>query len=426
MTGFCLLARTPVWRRSGGSAGIVGLPNVGKSTLFNALTCSQMAKTGNFPFCTIKPNMARATVVDERLHQLAAFSGAEKVVEVEVDLVDVAGLIEGASRGAGLGSQFLADVRPCAVVLHMVRCFESVKDGFDTPNPLEAIAVIENELILSDLEVMEKRADKLRKGSGSGGKASASGGGGGSGGACLNPAQEMQLAKEVVAKLSSGLPASAVLPSTTTSSSCEGGEKRAASASHGKDATQTNKKAVDPAVHQCLRRWDLLTAKPTLYVLNVDETSVATGNLFTAQVENKFGAARCLRISAALEEETSQLTTREERLEFLRAYGLSHPQSERLLHRVMRALKLQSFFTVGPLMAHGWRIPTGSTVRQAAGAIHSDFATHFVRGHVQDWEAFMAAPSLSAAERSMRTVDEHYVMQDGEVLIVDHSKNKGG
>ncbi|TPP46007.1 hypothetical protein CGC20_32455 [Leishmania donovani] len=365
-----------LWRRR--AAGIVGLPNVGKSTLFNALTCSQIAKTGNFPFCTIDANTSKVPIVDPRLRQLAQFTQAEKIVDVEVDLTDVAGLIAGASKGAGLGNKFLADIRNCAVLLHTVRCFESSKEGFDTPHPLDDIHVILSELVLSDLEMVEKRMRKVQK---------------------TMKAQDVEYSflKRLQQWLEEGKPA----------------------------ADMPAKAKLTVAEKGLLQSYDLLSHKPMMFVLNVDERGVKDGNAFSREVEAAFGAERTCRVSVAIEEQTAQLASREEQLMFLEEYGIDVPRGQVLMKQVYALLKLQSFFTVGPKMAHGWTVAQGSTARQAAGEIHSDFEKNFVRAKVMTWDTFIGRPNLESAEMQMRTVNDRYVMQDGEVFIVEHSTQRG-
>lgn len=378
-------------------AGIIGLANIGKSTLFNALTRSQQAKTGNYPFCTIDPNYSKAPIFDTRINELARFSGALQLTPVEVDLVDVAGLIKGASEGAGLGSQFLSTVRTCSVLLHVTRCFEGAEQGFDRPHPLQDIATVENELILSDLMVMEKRWQKLQQ---SGNKGSD-----GVGGATLK--REAEYSRLVKETLSSGEPAS----SLWSGPRCV--------------AEDAERNALEEC---CRKRWELLSAKPVLYVLNVGEEGLGSKGSSVPGSEEavmaKYGADRCFTISALIEAETAQLGSREEQLGFLEAYGITTPRAEGLLKKAMEMLELITFFTVGPKMVHAWLLRKGSTARMAGGAIHSDFAKYFIRAKVSTWTAFIAARSLSDAEREMRLVGEDYVMQDGDVLIVEHSKQK--
>jgi ribosome-binding ATPase len=358
-------------------AGIVGLPNIGKSTLFNALTCSQQAKTGNFPFCTIDANLARVPVYDERLRKLAAFTGAQKIVDVEVDLADVAGLIAGASKGEGLGNKFLNDIRPCNIILHLVRCFESAKDGFDAPLPLNDIAVIMNELVLSDLELMEKRHGKLARGK-----------------KATDP--EVIFSKKVVDWLTEGKPVKD-LPLSKSQQALEA---------------------------SWVKEYDLLSSKPMLYVLNVDDESVKSGNAFSKIVEDAFGQQNTVRVSAAIEEQTSQMGNREERMEFLKAYDIDVPSADVLMGRVHTMLDLQSFFTVGPLMAHGWSVKRGATAKEASGEIHGDFEKHFLSAKVARWDKFVTCANLASAEMLMEGVGDKYVMQDGEVFIVQHDARK--
>jgi len=350
----------------------VGLPNVGKSTLFNALTRSQQAKTGNYPFCTIDANLAKVSVYDERLRTLAAFSGAQKIVDVEIDLADVAGLIAGASKGAGLGNKFLNDIRPCNIVLHMVRCFESAKDGFDAPTPLDDIAVIDNELILADLDLMEKRYSKNKS--------------------KKSNDPELLFCKQLLEWLSNGKPARDM-----------------------KGLTAENRRLI--------HEYSLLSAKPTLYCLNVDDGSVRDGNSFSKLVESAFGERNTVRVSAAIEEQTAQFT-RDETLAFLKEYQIDQPSGEILLRKVYDLLSLQSFFTVGPLMAHGWSFVKGASARDASGEIHTDFREHFVKAKVMQWDAFSKCPNLPTAESRMDIVNEKYIMQDGDVLIVEHSARR--
>lgn len=372
------MLRRSWWLRKRRAAGIVGLPNVGKSTLFNALTCSQLAKTGNFPFCTIDANTSKVPVIDPRLRDLAKFTGAEKIVDVEVDLTDVAGLIAGASKGAGLGNKFLNDIRTCTVILHTVRCFESEKEGFDTPHPIDDIHVIVSELVLSDLEVVEKKVHKVHK-------------------TKKSNDVEYNFLKRLQQWLEDGK-AAAEMPSKVKLSTAELG---------------------------FLQSYDLLSNKPMMFVLNVDEGAVKEGNTFSREVEKAFGPQRTCRISAAVEEQTAQLASGEERLMFLEEYGIDVPRGEVLMQQVYQLLKLQSFFTVGPKMAHGWTVTQGSTARQAAGEIHSDFEKNFVRAKVMAWDEFIKKPNLESAEMQMRVVNDSYEMKDGEVMIVDHNTSRG-
>ncbi len=353
--------------RYGRGCGIVGLPNIGKSTFFNALTRSSLAQTGNFEFCTINANLSKAPVHDHRLHALAKFSGAQQIVEASIDVADVAGLIAGASEGKGLGNRFLSDIRPVNIVLHMVRCFESAKDGFGTPDPLGSIEIIDTELVLADLQSVEKRIQKLRS------KKS------------TDP--EVVFTKELHAFLEQGRPAREF------------------------KLKREHKAAFDDM--------QLLSAKPSLFVLNVDEDSMKEGNQFSKLVADAKGAENTNNVCSVIEEQTAQMS-RDERLMFLEEYGISQPQSEALLERVRAMLNLRTFFTVGPKMAHAWQFPKGLTVQEAAGEIHGDFAKHFASAKVLPWDKFIEHKSLDAAEAAMRNGPAEELMEDGMVFVVNH------
>ncbi|CCW70502.1 unnamed protein product [Phytomonas sp. Hart1] len=367
------------------SAGIIGLPNVGKSTLFNALTCTQLAKTGNFPFCTIDANISKVPVLDKRLRALASFTGAKTVIDVEVDLVDVAGLIEGASKGIGIGNKFLADIRLCSVLLHMVRCFESARDGFGTPTPLEDTKIVLNELLLSDLEVMEKKIHKAGK---------------------MGKSSEVAFMRRVAAGLESGIPARDLRGPSATSFACA--------------VARQKKVTLTPEEERWLNSYQLFSDKPMIFVLNVEESSVKEGNTFSRTVEEAYGADRTCRISASFEEQLSQMDSHHDRLLFLEEYGIDTPCSEFLIKRAYDLLRLQSFFTVGPVMAHGWTVAYGSSAREAAGEIHSDFEKHFLSAKVLPWDVFIKKPNLESAEMQMQKVDATYKMRDGDIMIVKH------
>ena len=351
----------------------MGLPNIGKSTLFNAMTRSSQAKTGNFPFCTINANLAKVDVYDDRSRQLAKFTGAPLVYDVKVDLADVAGLIAGAHKGEGLGNKFLADIRPCTTILHMVRCFTNEREGFDVPDPLGSIATIEAELVLSDLEALEKRVTKLMKTK----KAS-------------DP--DLDFSTRLKAHLEEGKPA------------------RDFKLSKGNEAFEKG----------IISEVGLLSTKPTLLVLNVDDASVAQGNKFSKLVEEKFGVENTVRVCSLIEEQTAQFD-REERLAFLDEYDIKEPSVDVLLRKVFAQLKLQSFFTVGPKMVKAWSIPQNTVTRDAAGEIHTDFKKYFHHAKVLPWDEFLKHKNLSQAEAAMRSVDGEEVMKDGDVFIVEHN-----
>lgn len=355
--------------------GIVGLPNIGKSTLFNAMTSSNLAKVGNYPFCTIHANRGKAITYDARLRTLAAFSGAQKIVDVEVDVTDVAGLIEGASKGEGMGNAFLADIRGVSLILHTVRCFADDRNGFDAPDPSKAIHTIDNELILSDCAVVEKYVGKVKK--------------------TMKPgSKELVFAERLLDFLFEG--------KSARDFSCK--DVQETGWLHGKEL-------------------GLLSVKPVLYILNVDERSMKEGNAYSKEVEAAKGTDRCLRVCCSVESDVSQMD-REERLSFLKEYGRDHPAVEDVSFRAHSLLDLVSFFTVGPQMAHAWSVPRNATVRTAAGAIHTDFETHFRKAKVMAWSEFVTHKSLKDAEAAMNVVQEDHVIADGDVMIVAHGAQR--
>ena len=353
-------------RRRG--CGIIGLPNVGKSTLFNALTSSQMAKTGNYPFCTINANVSKALVFDERLVVLAKLAGTQKIVYADVEVVDVAGLIEGAHKGLGLGNRFLNDIRPLSAALHVVRCFEG-SNGFGPATPLDDIDVIERELVLADLQSLQRREGKR------------------------DPSARLaaDVRKRVVDLLGSGKPA------------------------HSMKCTAEERAALDEL--------QLMSAKPVIYVCNVGDDGMKGGNPHADAIRSRCGADNCFTLCSLIEEETARFP-REERLAFLNEYGVATPGAEALLHHVMRLLKLQTFFTVGPQMVKAWVLHQGATVLDAAECIHTDLREHFVHANVASWQQYLQSPTVALADAAMKKVDDKYTMQDGDVLIVEHTAQR--
>lgn len=387
----------------GPKAGLVGLPNQGKSTLFNSLTCSSKSATGNYDFCTIDAVKGKVTVIEPALQELAKFANSKKLYPSEVDLVDVAGLIKGASKGAGLGNKFLADIRPVTVILQTIRCFESEREGFDRPSPLDAIATIDAELVLADLESVEKRVGKNKRTGG--GSAAAKDG--------FSGFDEAAFTKQVLEFLEDGksardLPGIQSLPPLK--------ERETESDARKKQIALIKKK------REALHTMQLLSAKPTIFVLNVDEDSMVNGNEFSKMVEDKIGADRCVKVCALIEEQTAQME-REERLAFLKdGYGIERPAVEDLMRRVYDLLKLQSFYTVGPQMAKAWPVKRGITAKKAAGEIHGDFEKFFVSAKVCPWHKFIKGGNLANAEAKMMfEVSGSYLMEEGDVMIVDHN-----
>jgi len=354
--------------------GIVGLPNVGKSTLFNALTKTAAAQAANFPFCTIEPNVGEVNVPDQRLETLAEIAKSKQIIPTRMTFVDIAGLVKGASQGEGLGNQFLANIREVDAIAHVLRCFE---DGDVTHvegrvDPVADAEVIETELMLADLESIEKRrAGLVRKIKGNDKEA----------------VQQDRLLAEAQAMLEEGKPARMVEVSDEDAKAWKG--------------------------------LQLLTTKPILYVCNVDEGSAATGNDFSEKVEAmaaEQGAASVV-ISAQIEEEISQLDA-EEAVEFLEELGLSEAGLDRLIRTGHDLLHLETYFTVGPKEARAWTIKTGTTAPKAAGVIHGDFEKGFIRAETIAYDDFVSCNGEQGAKEAgkMRAEGKTYVVKDGDVL----------
>ena len=359
----------------GFTCGIVGLPNVGKSTLFNALTRTAAAQAANYPFCTIEPNTGEVAVPDPRLNAIAAITKPQQVVPTRISFVDIAGLVRGASKGEGLGNQFLANIREVDAIVHVLRCFE---DGDVTHvegkvDPVSDAETVNTELMLADLASLERRVAPLRKRAQSGDKEAKA---------------EVALMDAALAALNAGKPArTAVVP--------DGEEK---------------------AFHAL----NLLTAKPVLYVANVEEASAATGNALSARVEAmaKAEGAGCVVISAAIEAEIAQLPDAEQR-DFLDSLGLEEPGLDRLIRAGYALLGLVTYFTAGPKEVRAWTIRAGTRAPQAAGVIHSDFEKGFIRAQTIAYDDFIALGGEQAAKEAGKARDEgkDYVVKDGDLLL---------
>jgi len=360
----------------GFQCGIVGLPNVGKSTLFNALTATQAAEASNYPFCTIEPNVGRVAVPDERLGKIAALAKSARVIPTQLEFVDIAGLVRGASKGEGLGNQFLANIREVDAVAHVVRCFESadITHVEGTVDPLRDIETIETELMLADLDSLEKRADKAEKQAKTGDK-------------------EAQALMKVIG------PALAALR--------EGKAARTAS--------------VPDDLRREFRQLQLLTAKPLMYICNVEEAAAATGNAHSAKVvaRAKEEGAEAVVISAAIEAEIAQLADPEEKRAFLESLGLEEPGLNKIIRAGYRLLGLITFFTAGPKESRAWTVPAGARAPQAAGAIHTDFERGFIRAETIAYGDFIGCGGEQGAKDAgrMRAEGKEYVVKDGDVLL---------
>ena len=356
------------------NCGIVGLPNVGKSTIFNALT-SAKAQAANYPFCTIDPNTGVVSVPDERLDRISALFHPKSIVPTTMEFIDIAGLVEGASRGEGLGNQFLGHIRATDAICHVVRCFDDpevihVAGGV---NPLHDMDIINTELLLADLESVEKRRTRTeRAAKGNDAKAKA----------------ELAVLDKLQTVLGEGRPA------RTADLSAE--EKLIA------------------------RELFLITAKPQLYVANVDEAGLTAGNAYTAAVEKRASeeSAQVVRICGALESEIAQLEP-EERLEFLASMGLSEPGLNRLIHSAYRLLDLITYFTAGEDECRAWTIRRGTKAPGAAGVIHSDFERGFIKADCYAYDDLIALGSEQAVKEKglLRSEGKEYVVKDGDVLF---------
>lgn len=354
--------------------GIVGLPNVGKSTLFNALTRTAAAQAANFPFCTIEPNVGEVAVPDPRLDKLAAIAGSKQIIPTRMTFVDIAGLVRGASKGEGLGNQFLANIRECDAIAHVLRCFE---DGDITHvegriDPVADAETIETELMLADMESIERRLTALSKKLRGGDQ---------------DTLDQDRLLRAALAALNDGRPA------RTLTIAAE-------------DQKQW-------------RMLQLLTAKPVLYVCNVEESCAANGNSQSARVADmaKAQGAASVVISAKIEEEISQLADDEAAM-FLEEMGLHEAGLDRLIRAGYTLLGLQTFFTVGPKEARAWTIPKGNLAPQAAGVIHGDFEKGFIRAETVAFDDYVAGNGEAGAKEAgkFRVEGKTYEVKDGDVL----------
>ncbi|WP_334127384.1 redox-regulated ATPase YchF [Sneathiella sp.] len=358
----------------GFKCGIVGLPNVGKSTLFNALTQTAQAAAENYPFCTIEPNLGQVPVPDPRMEKLAALAGSKEIIPTQLAFVDIAGLVRGAAKGEGLGNKFLAHIREVDAIIHMVRCFEDddITHVDGRIDPISDIETIETELMLADLESLEKRAEALIKKIRGGDK---------------EAKKQSELIDRALAALRDGKPARTV---------------------------ELDEEEVKP-----FRNLQLLTQKPVLYVCNVDEGSAASGNEYSELVAARAAGenAAAVVISAAIEAEVAQLDAAE-RAEFLADLGLNETGLARIIRAGYDLLDLITYFTVGPKECRAWTITKGTKAPQAAGVIHTDFEKGFIRAETIAYSDYVEKGGETGAKEAglMRLEGKEYIVADGDVM----------
>jgi ribosome-binding ATPase len=359
----------------GFKCGIVGLPNVGKSTLFNALTETAKAEAANYPFCTIEPNIGRVSVPDERLDQLAKIANSAKLIPTQIEFVDIAGLVKGASKGEGLGNQFLAHIREVDAIIHVLRCFEDedithVEGNID---PIRDAEIIETELMLADLESLTKRITGLEKKARGNDKLAI---------------RQLELIKDILPHLEKGLPV-------------------------------RNIKFSDDEIKE-VQMLNLITSKPLMYVCNVKEEDAKSGNQHSKLIEEKASSEKAISvvISSQIEAEIATLESIEDKQEFLSTLGLSETGLNQIIKAGYKLLDLYTFFTIGPKEAHAWTIKRNTTAPEAAGVIHTDFEKGFIRAETiscSDYIEYKGEQGCKDAGK-MRLEGKEYVTKDGDIM----------
>lgn len=355
-------------------AGIVGLPNVGKSTLFNALVANAKAEAANFPFCTIEPNVGVVSVPDERLEVLAKISNSEKIVPTRIEFVDIAGLVKGASRGEGLGNQFLANIREVDAIVHVVRCFDNddIIHVSGSVDPARDIEVINLELALADLGQVEKRVERLRKQAKNSKEA----------------AEELAILEKILICLNDGISA--------------------------------RKVDLSKEEEELIKNLGLLSRKPIIYAANVSEDDLATGNDWVESVRKiaQQEQAKVVIVSAQVESELVELSE-EERKDFLGSLGVEEGGLKSLIKATYELLGLRTYLTTGPQETRAWTIISGMKAPQAAGVIHSDFERGFIRAETVSYQDLVNSRTMSAAKEKglVRSEGKEYIVQEGDVLL---------